>query len=242
MTQTILKSNESNKTEFVNKMFAKIAAKYDLLNNLMTLGLHKKWKEDAIKLALNENIIPRVALDLCSGTGDLAITLHKYSPKTLITCIDNCKEMLNITNEKIKLLKIKNITLSLGDCEKLNYAPSSVDLITIGFGLRNLVNKEECLNSFLKILNNGGIFTCLDIAHPENLIWSTIYNLYFFKIIPILGQSFAKDKEAYTYLPNSLLSWYKQNDLKELILKTGFKRCYYKNIVGGIAAIHIAVK
>ena len=242
MTKTIIKSIESNKAEFVNKMFARIATKYDLLNNLMTLGFHKKWKEKAIKLALSENNTPIHALDLCCGSGDLAILLQKYSPKSMITCLDNCQEMLNITNKKIKTLGINNITVELADCENLNISPSSIDLITIGFGLRNLINREKCLHSFLKMLTPGSVFACIDLAYPENPIWSTIYNFYFFKIIPLLGKLFAKDIEAYTYLPTSLLSWYKQNELKELLVKTGFKKSYYENIFGGIAAIHIAVK
>ncbi len=242
MTKTIIKSIEPNKAEFVNKMFARIAAKYDLLNNLMTLGFHKKWKENTIKMALSENMAPKNAIDLCCGSGDLAIILQQLSPKTLISCLDNCQEMINITNKKIIESRINNITANLADCENLTNSPSSIELITIGFGLRNLTNQEKCLSNIYRILTKGGVFACIDLGHPEKPICSRIYAFYFFKVIPLLGKYFARDKEAYTYLPTSLLSWYKQNELKELLLKTGFKKSYYKNIFGGIAAIHIAVK
>ncbi len=242
MTNTTIKSVESNKGEFVNKMFANIATKYDLLNNLMTLGMHCKWKESLIKYALTENNCPKIALDLCSGTGDLAILLHKYSPKTKIICIDNCIEMLNIASEKLKNKNISNIEVLNAGCENLNYSDSSIYLITIGFGLRNLQNKEQCIKTSYKSLKENGVFACLDISSPENKLWSKLYKSYFFKVIPQLGALFAKDKEAYTYLPESLLSWYKQSELLDILKKTGFKKSYYKNILGGVAAIHIGIK
>ena len=225
-------------------MFNKIATKYDLLNNLMTFGAHYNWKREAIKLTLAESTNPQIALDLCSGTGDLALILNQYCPKTNITCIDNSNNMLNIAKAKVKKLNLQNISFSLFDFEKLSgeISQSSVDIITIGFGLRNLIDKEHSLENIYKLLKKGGVFTCIDLGHPTNTLWGKIFLSYFFNIIPKLGQIFAYDKEAYTYLPISLNSWYKQDELKNVILKTGFQKCHFKNILGGAVAIHIAVK
>ena len=231
-----------DKASYVNEMFAEIAEKYDLLNNLMTFGLHNKWKEKTIDLALKEIKSPETALDLCSGTGDLALVLNNKSPKTKITIVDNCNRMLDIAKAKIENLNIKNINLLLAGCEDLPFYSWSFDLITMGFGLRNLTDQEKCLSNIFGFLKPDGVFACVDLGYPVNSLWQRLYFFYFCNIVPKLGQSFANNKDAYTYLPESLKTWYKQEELKELILKTGFKKCYVKNLLGGAIAIHIAVK
>ena len=208
----------------------------------MTFGLHHKWKEETIDLALKEINNPKSALDLCSGTADLAMILNSKLPKIKITCVDNCANMFDIAKVKIENLKIKNIDLLLADCENLPFYSWSFDLITMGFGLRNLVNKEKCLSDIFEFLKPDGVFVCIDLGYPINFFWQKLYFLYFHNIIPKAGEFFAKNKEAYTYLPESLKTWYKQEELKELILKTGFKKCYFKNLLGGAVAIHVAVK
>ena len=238
----MLQVKEKNQTNYVNTLFSGIARKYDLLNNLMSLGFHKKWKEKAVRLALKESTHPVEALDICSGTGDLALLLSRLSPLTKITCVDNCNEMLTLLEKRIHEQGIKNISLCCGDVTNLKYDNETFDLITVGFGLRNLPLKEKCLRDVYRILKSGGVFACIDLGHPQNLIWNKIYLWCFFKLVPILGQIFAKNKEAYSYFAHSLASWYKQEELKDLLLKTGFKKCYFKNILGGIVAIHIAVK
>lgn len=242
MTQSIAKSTSTSKAIYVNEMFSKIAGKYDLLNNLMTFGLHKYWKTYAIKLALKENKNPKEALDMCCGTGDLALILNKYSPETNITCIDNCNEMLFLAKEKIKNKNIKNTNVIYQDSENLRFNSWSFDMITIGFGLRNLTSKEKCIQDIYSLLKPGGVLCCVDLGHSKNQLWKKIFFLYFFKIVPVLGQIFAQNKDAYNYLPNSLITWYSQDELKELILKNKFKTCYYENIFGGAVAVHIAVK
>lgn len=223
-------------------MFKTIAPKYDLLNNLMTFGFHKQWKRKTIKLALKECKNPCKVLDLCAGTGDLALMLRNHCPDTHITIIDNCNEMLNIAENKIKKLNTKNITIKHSNCENIETEQDLYDLVTIGFGLRNLINKEKCLSNVYKLLSRNGVFACIDLGHPTNPFWAKLFNFYFFKVVPRLGEIFACNKEAYTYLPESLIGWYKQEELKNIILQAGFKKCFYKNIMGGIVAIHIAVK
>ena len=238
MITTKIKSTEND----IHKMFVKIATKYDLLNNLMTISLHKKWKKEMIRLALKEIPNPKNAIDLCSGTGDLAIIINELYQNTNILCIDNCNEMLKIAKDKTQKLNLKNVNFLLSNVEDLSHNEFKSDLITIGFGLRNVINKEKCIENIYKILNNNGVFACIDLGHPTNLIWKKIFFYYFFNIVPKLGQIFAKDKDAYSYLPNSLLTYYNQEELKQILLKKGFRKCYYKNILGGIIAIHIAVK
>lgn len=236
------KPHNQEKAKYVQSIFKKIAHKYDLLNNLMTIGLHKKWKTITIKLALKENKNINNAIDLCSGTGDLALILKKLVPSVKIQCIDSCKEMLKIAKEKFRLHNYNNFELLLEDIDNLSLNNNSYDLVTIGFGLRNLINKELCLEKAYNLLKPNGIFACIDLGHPTNIIWKQIYYLFFFKFVPMLGQLFAKDKEAYTYLPNSLLNWYKQEELKNKLLSIGFNKVYYIDFLGGVVASHIAVK
>lgn len=242
MTETTKKSTSNDKALYINNMFAEIAKKYDLLNNLMTFGLHSKWKEKAVDLVLKEIDSPKLALDLCSGTGDLAVILNSKIPGIKITCVDNCPEMFEIAKNKTKNLKIKNIDFLEADCENLSFYSWSFDIVTVGFGLRNLVNKEKCLKNVFDFLKPGGVFACVDLAYPVNSLWQRLYFFYFYNFVPKLGELFAKNKEAYTYLPVSLQTWYKQEELKKLILHTGFKKCYFKNLLGGAVAIHVAVK
>lgn len=242
MTQVGIKSTNTNKAAYINQMFNNIAPNYDLLNNLMTFGFHKKWKKEALKLALKEASDPKEALDLCSGTGDLAIILSKLIPSLNIICGDNSANMLDIAKQRIEKLGLKNISTSLIDCENLPFKASTFDLITIGFGLRNLINREKCIEDFYNILKTNGVFMSIDLGYPNNFFWQKMFFSYFFNIVPLLGQIFAKDKSAYSYLPDSLKSWYKQEELKSILLLKGFRKCYFKNILGGVVAIHIAVK
>ena len=243
MTNTIAEQkNKSDKAEYINKMFNSIAPKYVLLNMLMTFGQHYKWKEDTVKLALIELSHPANALDICTGTGDIAIILNKYSPSTKITCLDNSTNMIELARTKIKKLNLANTTLETNNFETTDFKRDSVDLVTMGFGLRNLINKEKCLEKIFTLLKTNGVFACIDLGYPSNKLWEKIYFNYFYNIVPRLGTYFAKNKDAYTYLPDSLKDWFKQEELKSLLLKTGFKKCYFKNILGGIVAIHIAIK
>lgn len=237
-----VKLKSTNKATYVNNMFSKIAGKYDLLNNLMTFGMHKTWKEDAIKLALNELSALDSALDLCTGTGDLALIINKLSPKTQIIASDYCTNMLDVLNKKIKKLKIRHIETKIEDAENLSYKTPTFDLITIGFGLRNIVNREKCIENIYTALKPKGVFVCIDLGHPNNQIWRKIFFSYFYNLVPKLGEVFAKDKEAYTYLPESLKTWYDKETLKKLLIRKGFSRCSFKDIAGGTVAIHIAVK
>jgi len=241
MTSTCTKSTP-DKAEYINQIFNMIAPKYDLLNLLMTFGMHYKWKEDAIRLGLKEVKSPNNALDICTGTGDLAIILKKYSPETEITCIDNSKNMIELAGKKFNKLKLENISLVTSNFESSVFKQGAFDFISIGFGLRNLIDKEKSTELIFNLLNKSGVFVCIDLAYPTNKFWQNLYFSYFFNTVPKLGELIAKNKEAYSYLPNSLKTWLKQEELKSLLIKTGFKKCYFKNILGGIVAIHVAVK
>lgn len=230
-----------NKAHKVNKMFTQISKKYDLLNDLMTFGMHNIWKKESIQLALKNINTPTMALDLCSGTGDLALILNKLSPETKIICSDNCPDMLNILKSKLKNKNL-NIEIKIEDAESLNYPENYFDITSIGYGLRNITNKEKVLENIYSILKPRGVLTIIDLGHPTNLLWEKIFFFYFFKIIPLIGLIFAKDRSAYTYLPESLKTWYKQEELKNIIISKGFKKCYIKNLFFGSVAIHIAVK
>lgn len=246
MNKIINKIKDKNQNSEIVEMFSAISEKYDLLNNLMTFGMHKTWKEKSINLALKYlNNCPNNCnnvLDFCCGTGDLTILLKKLKPQANIICSDLSKNMLELANSKFTKNRFNGIKIICENAEEIDHGKGIFDLAMVGFGLRNVNNKEKCLDAIYDSLRAGGVFMCIDLGHPINPIWNKIYSLLFNSITPILGMVFAKNKAAYTYLPESLNTWYKQDELRQLLLNKGFKECNVTNFLGGVVSTHIAIK
>ena len=226
------------KKGLVDGVFNKVFDKYDLMNDFMSLGIHRIWKKNFIQM-MNPSK-NRKLIDVGCGTGDIANLFIKVtSDKESILCIDPNKKMID--EGKKKLNKYKNITWKVGCAEDLKVPDNSYDFYTISFGLRNTKNLNKSLAEAYRVLKKGGRFLCLEFSKIENSNLDFIYKSYS-KIIPLLGQIIIRDKKPYEYLVKSIEKFVNQDQLLELMKKNNFIKCTYKNLSGGIVAIHTGWK
>ena len=222
------------KKGLVKEVFNKVFDKYDLMNDLMSLGIHRIWKQDFIQMMNPSN--NKKLIDVGCGTSDIAnLFIKATSNKASILCIDPNKKMID--EGKKKLNKYKNITWKVGCAENLKVPDNSYDFYTISFGLRNTKNLNKSLSEAYRVLKKGGRFLCLEFSKIENSNLDFIYKSYS-KIIPLLGQMITKNKQPYEYLLQSIEKFVNQEQLLEIMRKNNFKKCTYRNLSGGIVAIH----
>ena len=222
------------KKGLVEGVFNKVFDRYDLMNDFMSLGIHRIWKKDLIQMMNPSN--DKKLIDVGCGTGDIAsLYIKTTNNKTSIFCVDPNKKM--ITEGKKKLNKYKNITWKVGYAENLKVPNNSYDFYTISFGLRNTKNLNKSLAEAYRVLKKGGRFLCLEFSKIENSNLDFIYKNYS-KIIPLLGQIIVGDKKPYKYLTKSIEKFVNQEQLLEIMKKNNFKNCTYRNLSGGIVAIH----
>jgi demethylmenaquinone methyltransferase/2-methoxy-6-polyprenyl-1,4-benzoquinol methylase len=222
------------KKGLVEGVFNKVFDRYDLMNDFMSLGIHRIWKKDLIQMMNPSN--NKKLIDVGCGTGDIAsLFIKTTSNKTSILCVDPNKKM--IIKGKKKLNKYKNITWKVGYAENLKVPNNSYDFYTISFSLRNTKNLNKSLAEAYRVLKKGGRFLCLEFSKIENSNLDFIYKNYS-KIIPLLGQIIVGDKEPYKYLTQSIEKFINQEQLLEIMKKNNFINCTYRNLSGGIVAIH----
>ncbi len=229
------------KTGLVHGLFARVSNQYDLMNDVMSFGLHRCWKKSFVNaLALKPNM---QILDVAGGTGDIAIRIGKDK-----AYLDPCITVCDLTYGMVRQGKDKAINAGLlgikwhiGNAELLPYADASFDKVTIAFGLRNITNKDQALAEMARVLKPGGMLYCLEFLPPEGPL-KPLYDLYSFRIIPWIGEHLAKDREAYQYLVESIRQFPKPNILSDMILKQGFSTCTYEKWNGGIVSLHCALR
>ena len=222
------------KKRLVEGVFNKVFDRYDLMNDFMSLGIHRIWKKDLIQMMNPSN--DKKLIDVGCGTGDIAsLYIKTTSNKSSILCVDPNKKM--ITEGKKKLHKCKNLTWKVGYAENLKVPNNSYDFYTISFGLRNTKNLNRSLAEAYRVLKKGGRFLCLEFSKIENSNLDFIYKNYS-KIIPLLGQIIVGDKKPYKYLTQSIEKFVNQEQLLEIMKNNNFKNCTYRNLSGGIVAIH----
>ncbi|MBS0288931.1 MAG: bifunctional demethylmenaquinone methyltransferase/2-methoxy-6-polyprenyl-1,4-benzoquinol methylase UbiE [Proteobacteria bacterium] len=229
------------KQQLVTNVFNSVAKNYDLMNDLMSFGIHRLWKRHAIALL---QIRPHFQiLDLATGTGDLACLMAKRLVGGLITISDINQTMLQ--HAKHRLIDqgyVDNIRIVQANAECLPFASNHFDRIIMGFGLRNVTFKEKALASIYRVLKPGGRMIILEFSQPLLAPLSKLYDAYSFSVLPKLGEWIAKDKESYQYLAESIRMHPNQEALKKLILDVGFNECDVHNLQGGIVAIHKGIK
>ena len=233
-----MKNLDLNKSQLVDIVFNNVSEKYDLMNDIMSLGTHRIWKKNMVswmKPSQEQKII-----DVASGTGDLAklcsiTTKHKCE----ITCVEPNKKMFKVGEQKLK--KFKNINWILSHAENLPFKNESYDLYIIGFGIRNVSNLNKSLKEAYRVLKKGGRFFCLEFSHVQNEILKKIYNNYS-KVIPSIGEFVVGDKMPYEYLIKSINEFHSQEDLAKIMSQNGFSNIKYRNLANGIAAIHTGWK
>ena len=239
MTKVTPYNTEEGKKKQVTKMFDNIAGSYDFLNHTLSLGMDNIWRKIAIKKLTNN---PRTILDIATGTGDFAISASKYTNAT-ITGIDISQGMLNVGIDKIAKKELTDrIKLQLADSENLPFNDNSYDAITAGFGVRNFENLNKGLSEMHRTLKEGGIVAILEPSEPTSFPLKQFYNLYFHHVLPFIGGIISKDKNAYTYLPDSVSAFPSGDDFLNELEKAGFKQCKHIPLTLGIVSLYIAIK
>lgn len=240
---SVVPDEKSNlhKKEQVAEMFNDIAFRYDFLNRFLSAGIDVGWRKKAIK-ELKE-IKPTTILDVATGTGDVAILACKMLQPQKVTGIDISKGMLELGRKKVEKLNLSNkIILEEGDSETIKYAPDSFEGITVAFGVRNFQDLEKGLSEMYRVLKPGGKAVILEFSRPKTTGIKSLYNLYMKMIAPGLGGIIAKNKDAYTYLNNSVQAFPEREAFTGIMEKAGFTKTYYKTLSSGICCIYCGSK
>tara|TARA_Y100000591_G_scaffold221210_1_gene192588 strand:+ start:219 stop:923 length:705 start_codon:yes stop_codon:yes gene_type:complete len=223
-----------NKKGLVQGVFDRVYDQYDLMNDFMSLGIHRLWKQNLLNMmnpTQNQKII-----DVACGTGDIAkLYLKCVNKNAEITCVDPNKGMIKKGKEKLN--RFKNLNWVIAQAEKLPFKDNSFDFYTISFGLRNTKNLNNALSEAYRVLKPGGRFLCLEFSKIQNSNLELVYKNYS-KLIPILGKLIVGEKEPYEYLINSIENFLNQEELISLMKKNNFTKCKYRNLSGGIVSIH----
>jgi demethylmenaquinone methyltransferase/2-methoxy-6-polyprenyl-1,4-benzoquinol methylase len=223
----------------VNRMFDRIAGHYDALNTVMTAGLHHRWRQRAAERA--ELRPGDAALDVCCGTGDLALELaSRVTPGGSVVGCDFSEPMLDLAREKAAARGADGVRFEWADALQMPYDGGRFDAATVGFGVRNLADLDRGLRELGRVLKPGGRLVILEITQPQRPPLSTFYSLWFDRAVPLLGH-FADDPEAYSYLPESVRSFPSPLGLAEKMDRAGFGRIRYTVLAGGIIAIHSGI-
>jgi demethylmenaquinone methyltransferase/2-methoxy-6-polyprenyl-1,4-benzoquinol methylase len=224
----------------VNRMFDRVAGRYDALNSLMTAGLHHRWRERAAaRAALKPG---DTALDVCCGTGDLALELaQRVTPGGHVVGCDFSEPMLDLAREKAAERDAAGVRFEWADALELPYDGERFDAVTVGFGVRNLADLDRGLREIARVLKPGGRAVILEITTPTRPPLSLFFSLWFDRIVPLLG-AFSSNREAYSYLPESVRSFPSPRGLAEKMDDAGFKAIRYTVLAGGIIAIHSGVR
>ena len=223
-----------NKKGLVQNVFDKVYDRYDLMNDLMSLGVHRLWKKSLLNMmnpSHNQNLI-----DVACGTGDIAELFLKHVSKlSEVTCVDPNEGM--ISKGKNKLSKFKNINWINAPAEKIPLYDNLFDFYTISFGLRNTAKIHKAIAEAYRVLKPGGRFLCLEFSKIQNTNFEKIYKNYS-KLIPSIGKLVVGEKQPYEYLVKSIENFINQEELIDVMIENNFKKCSYRNLSGGIVSIH----
>ena len=223
-----------NKKGLVQNVFDQVYDQYDLMNDFMSLGVHRLWKKDLLNMmnpTSNQKLI-----DVACGTGDIAkLFLNYVNKKSYVTCVDPNIGMIKKGKEKLK--KFNNLNWVVASAEKLPMDINSFDFYTISFGLRNTKDLNKSISEAYRVLKPGGRYLCLEFSKIENSGLDFMYKKYS-KVIPSIGKLIVGEKEPYEYLVKSIENFVNQDELIDLMKRNGFQNCTYRNLSGGIVSIH----
>lgn len=239
-TVTPYKDQTTSKKEQVATMFDSIAHRYDFLNQLLSLGIHKGWRKKSIQLLQTQQ--PKTILDIATGTADFAIEAIRLKPEKVVG-VDISSGMLELGRKKIEKLGLQQkIELKLADSENLPFADNSFDAITVGFGVRNFENLEKGIRDMHRVLKPGGRMIILEFSKPRAFFIKQVYTFYFRYITPFIGKIFSKDNSAYRYLPESVNAFPDGEDFLNILRKAGQKEAKAISLTFGIASIYSSTK
>lgn len=236
------KVKASEKSGRVAEVFHSVAARYDIMNDLMSGGIHRLWKRATIESSAARP--GQKILDIAGGTGDLSAKFSRIVGDTgLVVLADINSSMLNVGRDKLlDRGVVGNLQFVQADAQQLPFPDNFFDCITIAFGLRNVTDKDEALRSMYRILKPGGRLLVLEFSKPQNPALEKIYDQYSFRILPAMGKIIADDADSYRYLAESIRMHPDQETLKTMMLNAGFEKCGYQNMTGGIVALHKGFK
>lgn len=229
----------------VSELFARIAPRYDLINDVQSLGLHRLWKRRLVRMAAVRS--GERALDLCCGTGDLALGLAKVGAK--VTGLDFSEEMLQVARQKkVQSPKSKaqsaqsTVEFLWGDAQRIPFPENTFDIVTIGYGLRNLADLDGGIREMLRVSKPGGRLLALEFGKPDNAVWRRIYFAYLKTFLPVFGRMFCGDAAAYGYILESLKHYPAQEGVSGRMREAGWQNVRVVNLMGGTMSIHWAFK
>ena len=232
----------NEKEKKVGAVFHSVAKNYDLMNDLMSLGIHRLWKRFTIELSRVR--AGQAVLDLAGGSGDLTRLLcQKVGPTGHVILADINAAMLAVGRDRLLDEGLHdNVNVVQANAQRLPFADNSFHCITIGFGLRNVTDKDAALQSMFRVCKPGGKIMVLEFSTPTLPGLKPVYDWYSFNVLPKVGQLFAQDAASYQYLAESIRMHPPQDELQSMITQAGFEDCHYHNLSGGIVALHIAYK
>jgi demethylmenaquinone methyltransferase/2-methoxy-6-polyprenyl-1,4-benzoquinol methylase len=231
--------NPKDKAAKVREMFGEIAPRYDFLNHALSLNIDKRWRRFVISKVADVLTKPgALALDLCCGTADLSLELGTLA-QTI--GIDFCHPMLKIGLEKVRTSKLP-IALAEGDALQVPMADESVDVVTMAFGLRNLESVTGGIEEIYRLLKPNGRGAILEFSHPQIPVFKHLFQFYFMKLLPRIGNAISGSNFAYQYLPDSVKQFPDQKRLADMMKMVGFSNIEYYNLFGGVAALHLGDK
>ena len=229
--------DEADKAGMVHRVFSRVASKYDLMNDLMSGGVHRLWKD-----AMMDWLAPRPGqslLDVAGGTGDVAFRFLKRAPGSVATVLDMTDSMLVAGRQRAEAERqADRLSWVVGDAMALPFADRSFDTYTISFGIRNVTRIGDALAEAFRVLKPGGRLMVLEFSHIPNDLMQRVYDLYSFNVIPALGQLVAGDRASYQYLVESIRQFPDQEVFAQMIRAAGFGQVSYRNLTMGVAALH----
>jgi len=230
--------DNENRALAIRDMFSAIAPRYDFLNRLLSLGIDQGWRRTLSRMALRQDT--KAILDVACGTGDVSLALRCKVPQARIVGLDFSQAMLDLAKVKIDQAQA-DIKLVAASAEEIPFSDAEFDLVTIAFGIRNVIDKKKALAEFYRVLQPHGRLAVLEFSQPQVAWLRSLYNFYFFKILPLVGGLFAR-RSAYSYLPESVAKFPSQDEFTGWLKEVGFSQCRYHSLTFGIATLYLAEK
>lgn len=231
--------NKDEKPEFVKNVFKNVAPKYDIMNDLMSLYIHRTWKDHFISRL---NPLPGTnLLDVAGGTGDIATRFLKISDRNSTATVCDINQHM-IDEGRKKYPNNDRLKWVVGDAQDLPFEDNFFDAYTIAYGIRNVADIDQALSEAYRVLKKGGIFMCLEFSDFKNPLLKKAYKRYLLEVLPVMGEIVVGDYKSYRYLAESILTFPDQEDFRQMIADAGFKYTSYENLMQGISCIHYAYK
>lgn len=230
------------KADRVADVFHSVAGRYDLMNDILSGGVHRLWKRFTIELSGVRT--GNKVLDIAGGTGDLSYKFSRIvGPEGLVVLADINESMLRVGRDRLTDRGVSgNLVVSQADAQYLPFPDNTFDCITIAFGLRNVTDKDLALRSMLRVLKPGGRLLVLEFSKPKSELLAKVYDTYSFKLLPMIGKVVTNDADSYAYLAESIRMHPDQKTLKGMMEDAGFANCDFHNLTGGIVALHKGIK